>query len=155
MAIYYFDALAGAGKTHALVRHADWLARSGRKVLFVQPTKFLIDKTVEEEVLPLAPDYPVKAIHGDTDLTSKSVVTEIVGHFEVTGVGGELLFVTQAAFFRIPYIQRKMEWSVIIDEIPSVEVFTDQHLPDTYHLLAPHLNITPTGAIYGRLGDAE
>ena len=32
----YFDALAGAGKTHALVHHADRLAQAGEPVLFVQ-----------------------------------------------------------------------------------------------------------------------
>jgi len=46
MYIEFFDALAGAGKTRALARYADRLARRGQKVLFVQPTKHLIDKTI-------------------------------------------------------------------------------------------------------------
>ena len=66
MTIQYFDALAGAGKTHALVKYADELARKDEKVLFVQPSKLLITNTIKDEVDRLNPFYPVKAIHGDT-----------------------------------------------------------------------------------------
>src|SRR3954470_23484585 len=114
MYIECFDALAGAGKTRALARYADRLARRGHKVLFVQPTKHLIDKTIADELGPLDPPYRYRAIHGDADLEG-TVVGEIVAHFqsaaqdegEVLFITHEVLFITHAAFFRVPFLQRK------------------------------------------------
>ena len=125
MYIEYLDALAGAGKTRALARRADHLARRGRKVLFIQPTKHLIDKTIQDELWPLDPPYPYCAIHGDANLGSGSVVGSLVAHFQTTGVGGEILFATHAAFFRLPYIERKQDWTLFVDEIPQVDVFDE------------------------------
>src|SRR5262249_14919160 len=48
--IEYVSALAGAGKTYALVRYAHQLASRGFKVMFVQPTRQLIDMTVQNEL---------------------------------------------------------------------------------------------------------
>jgi superfamily II DNA or RNA helicase len=151
MYINYLDALAGAGKTHALARHADRLARQGRKVLFIQPTKHLIDKTIQDELLPLDPPYPLRAIHSDADLVSDSVVGSLVAHFQKTGVGGEVLFATHAAFFRLSYIERKRDWTLIVDEVPQVDVFDERSLPDTHHLITSFLDLEPVGPSYGRL----
>ena len=49
MKIYYLDALAGSGKTYAIAREADRLARKERKVVVVQPSKLLIEKTYDQE----------------------------------------------------------------------------------------------------------
>src|SRR5215213_6064625 len=104
MYIEFFDALAGSGKTRALARYADRVARRGHKVLFVQPTKHLIEKTIAEELQPLDPSYPIRAIHGDT---TRVVVGDIVNHTRTTARDvGEILFITHAAFFRLPYIER-------------------------------------------------
>lgn len=150
MIIEYFDALAGAGKTYALAQYANRLARYGHKVLFVQPTKHLIDKTIEQELQPLNPVYPVRAIHGDTDVET-TVVGEVVRHFQQAGDAGEVLFITHAAFFRLPFIQSKSEWVLIMDEVPQVDEFLEWNLPETHHLLTQHLDLEPGGAIYGRL----
>lgn len=152
MSIFYFDALAGAGKTRALARHADRCARRGFKVLIVQPTRHLIDKTLADELLPLDPPYPCRAIHGDTVIGPTSVVGEIVQHFWGAEANrGEVLFITHAALMRASYLHRKAEWHVIMDEVPQVDVFEELCLPDTGHLILPHLTFTPEGAVYGRL----
>ena len=156
MIMEYFDALAESGKTRASARYADRLARLNQKVLFVQPTKHLIDKTIADELKPLDPPYRYRAIHGDADL-SGSVVGDIVRHFQTTPQHeGEVLFITHAAFFRVPYIERKADWVLIMDEVPQVDVFEEWNLPDTHHLITPHLTLEPCGPAYGRLvmGDA-
>ncbi len=152
MLFYYFDALAGAGKTRALAREADRLARFGFKVLFVQPTKHLIDKTIEDELLPLDPPYPCRAIHGDADLEGASVVGEIVGHFQDAEAGrGEVLFITHAALLRVPYLEKKNRWHLIMDEVPQADVFEEKNLTDTHDLILPLLTLLPSGPVYGRL----
>jgi hypothetical protein len=149
MCIHYFDALAGAGKTRALARHSDRIARRGHKVLFAQPTKHLITKTIEDELEPLHPSYPVRAIHGDTD--PGGVIAKIVAHFQQTVDGGEVLFITHSAFMSLPYIEKKSHWHLIVDEVPEVDVFSDLRLPDNHHLITPYLDLMPCDAAYGLL----
>ncbi|GJD76716.1 DEAD/DEAH box helicase family protein [Methylobacterium goesingense] len=154
--IHIFDALAGAGKTRACARYADRLARFGQKVLFVQPTKHLITKTIADELRPLDPPYSVRSIHGGCTPTSKSVIAEIVTHFQVTPADhGEIVFITHAAFLLIPFIERKADWTLIMDEVPQVDCFHELCLPDTHHLITPFLTLVPGGASYGRLVTAE
>ena len=151
MTIHILDALAGSGKTRALARYSDYLAGISHKVLFVQPTKHLITKTIADELQPLDPSYPVRAIHGDNRIT-KSVIADIVAHFRAAAPGmGEVLFITHAAFLLIPYIERRTEWTLIVDEVPQVDCFEELRLPDTHHLITPFLDLVPGGAAYGRL----
>lgn len=151
MYIEFFDALAGAGKTRALARYADRLARRGQKVLMVQPTKHLIDTTIADELGPLDPPYRYRAIHGDAN-PAGSVVGEIVAHFQAAAQDeGEVLFITHAAFFRVPFLQRKGDWVLIMDEVPQVDVFEEWNLPDTHDLILPLLTLEPGGPVYGRL----
>lgn len=151
MTINYFDALAGAGKTYALAQYAHRLAERGEKVLFIQPSKLLIDNTIRDELRKLNPQYPVKAIHGDTDLETNSVVADLVAHFQQTAPGGEVLFATHAAFFRLPFIQNQGDWNLIVDEVPQVDVFEEKNLPDTHHLITGDLVLVSQGARYGQL----
>jgi hypothetical protein len=153
LTIHYFDALAGAGKTRALARHADRLARRGQKVLFTQPTKHLIERTIDGELRPLAPVYPIRAIHGDA--TSSSVVGEIVTHFQTAVAGGEVVFITHSAFLRLPYIERKSDWVLIMDEAPQVDVYEELTIPDAHHLLTRYLTLEPVGPAYGLLLSRE
>jgi hypothetical protein len=156
VSIRILNAPAGAGKTRALARRAHWLAGVSQKVLFVQPTKHLITKTIADELQPLDPAYPVRAIHGDTALTTKSVIGDIVAHFQAAVAGrGEIVFITHAAFLLIPYIERKAEWHLIMDEVPQVDRFEELRLPDTHHLITPLLALVPGGASYGRLVTPE
>ena len=152
MTINFLDSLAGSGKTRALARYADRIARRGHKVLVVQPTKHLIEKTIAEELQPLDPSYPIRAIHSDTALETNSVVGDIVDHTRSTARdAGEILFITHAAFFRLPYIERKGDWVLLMDEVPQVDVFEEFNLPETHHLITAHLTVVPGGPVYGFL----
>jgi reverse gyrase len=155
MTIHILDAPAGSGKTRALARRSHYLAGISYKVLFVQPTRHLITKTIADELQPLNPTYPVRAIHGGNRI-SKSVIADIVAHFQKADPGsGEVLFITHAAFLLIPYIERKADWNLIVDEVPQVDCFEELRLPNTHHLITPFLELVPSGAAYGRLVSRE
>jgi superfamily II DNA or RNA helicase len=153
--MHYFNALAGAGKTYALARYADRLAQRDQKVLFIQPTKHLINKTIEDELLKLEPKYRLRAIHGDEALRTGSVIGDLVAHFQCTPPGGEVLFATHAAFMLVPYIQNRGDWVLIVDEVPQVDVFKELTLPNTHHLITPFLTLVPEGPRYGVLTKRE
>ncbi len=76
MSTQYFDALAGASKTRALVSYAKQLARAGEQVLFAQPSKFLIDNTVLNEIGDAHSAYEVQTIHSGN---SSDVVKTFMG----------------------------------------------------------------------------
>jgi superfamily II DNA or RNA helicase len=149
MPIRLFNALAGAGKTYSLARHAHKLAEGGKKVLFIQPTKLLISKTIEDEIDGLDPSYPIHPIHGGE---TSSVVRTLVQHFkDATPDEGEIVFATHSAFFRLPYFHRRGDWTLIVDEVPSVDVFEEFRLVDTHDIITPFITLKPEGAVYGRL----
>jgi hypothetical protein len=148
-AIYYLDALAGAGKTHALIPYAVKQARQGRKVLIVQPTKELIKRTIADELEPLClPGDRVAVYHGDRE---KHVVASLMAHFRDTQPGGEIVFTTQAAFLRASYLDRRHQWIAIFDEAPQVDHYAEPKVPHTHHLLTDLLEAEPHNVDYARL----
>jgi len=150
MAIYYFDAPAGAGKTHVLVEHAHRMAEQGQKVLFVQPSRELISRTIDGTLEALHPTYRHRAITGDTH--GGAVVAGIVGHFRDTPRNqGEILFITHAAFLLLPFLVRAGDWSVIVDEVLQVDLFESFNIPDTHRLITDALTFMPGASGYGRL----
>jgi hypothetical protein len=64
------------------------LAKQHKKVLLIQPTRELIDKTVNEELLarPDPPNYRV--IHGGTVSADRSVALELANYFKSSDDGG-------------------------------------------------------------------
>ncbi len=150
MAISYFDAPAGSGKTHVLVEHAHRLAEQGQKILFVQPSRELITRTMSETLEPLGGRYAYRAIHGDTD--GGTVVAGVVRHFSDTPRHeGEILFVTHAAFLLLPFLERAADWTVIVDEVLQVDLFESFNIPDTHRLITDALSFVPGDGGYGRL----
>ena len=148
MKLYYLDALAGAGKTRALVREAHRLAQLGQRILFLQPTKLLIERTIATELVPLSPAYPFTALHGDV---TGSVVRDLVAHFRQPPRGGEIVVTTHAAFERAPYFENRADWILIVDEGPQVDAYEEKNLPETHDLITAALRIEPYGAEYGLL----
>lgn len=150
MHLHYLNALAGAGKTRAFVRYADRLARKGFKLLIVQPTRDLIDKTIMDELGQIAPSYPVTSIYSRRG--SGSVVGAIVRHLKKAEPGeGEVLFITHEAFIRLPYLHRKSDWVLLFDEVPAVDVFDPYVMPVTHSLITSHLDLDVRGPTYPRL----
>jgi hypothetical protein len=150
LVIRYFDAPAGAGKTRALARYAHKLVTNRRKVLFVQPTIDLINRTISGEIAPLAPIYPVTPLHSGV-LAGKGVVKSLMAHFEAAAPGGEIVFTTHSALLRAPFLKNRGQWIVLIDEAPTIEAFKQHSLPETHRIITDHIDLEPTGPVYGRL----
>ena len=138
MSMYYFNALAGAGKTHALARYADRLAQRGQKVLFIQPTKHLINKTIEDELLKLEPVVPDRApsMAMRTWRPARSSATSSPTSSRPLPVARSCSPPTPPSCV-VPYVQNKGDWVLIVDEVPQVDVFEELNLPETHHLITP------------------
>lgn len=149
MTIQYFDALAGAGKTRALVSYAKQLAHLGEQVLFVQPSKLLIDDTVANEISGAATTYDVEAIHsGITPAVVKTIVQKTQ---EDTGSRGRILFITHEAFMQLPYIEKRRNWHLLFDETPTVDVYEAINIPETHRIITDLIEFRTHDAAYGKL----
>jgi hypothetical protein len=133
--IDFLGALAGAGKTYRLSRYAHDRVGRGGKFLFAQPSKLLIDNTVRDEFGRLS-EIPLRAIHGDN---CASPTASIIAHSERAGNRGEVLMISQQALLRLPYFERKQDWTLIVDEIPQVDQFVEFTLPENGERLFPLL----------------
>ena len=144
MKIDILDALCGAGKTYRLARYAHEKAQCGARVLFVQPSKRLIEDTIRKELSQLSP-VPHRAIHGDTDpFHVRGAIIEAMSRAR----DGEILFVTHSAFLNLGYVPRHNEWTVIIDEVPAVDIFRAYNLPETHSLITSTLEALESDARY-------
>ena len=138
--IHYVDGPCGSAKTFAAIRHAHRLAQMGKKVLFVQPSIFLINETLKDFANLMPQDVRHRAIHGET---SNRVIADVVDHLTHTRLDGEVLFITHSAFMRLPYMHRKQDWHVLVDEIPSADWCGEFTLPNTHALITDCFTIEP------------
>lgn len=146
MAIQFLDALAGSGKTHALSRYAIRLSRAGERVLFVQPSKQLIDATIRDELQGQRRQL-IRAIHGDN---TTGVVQEIVDCTRACNVKpGQILLITHEAFMRLPHLEDKRDWHLIFDEVPAADIYKSFDIPETHGLITRSLRFEPSDAAYG------
>ena len=77
-------------------------AQWGQKVLFVLSSRDLIDTTINEELLPLRPTYPVYAAHSGKHLDGRTVAGWVEHHFRTTPAGqGEIVFITFSTFLKV------------------------------------------------------
>jgi superfamily II DNA or RNA helicase len=110
MIIKYASAPCGSGKTYNLVKRACNLARRGRRVIIGQPTRDLIDKTVEEELGSRHSPPPYKVLHGGT-VGEGSVAKAIVQLFKQPSTT-QIVFTTHAALPVVPYWENASDWDV-------------------------------------------
>jgi hypothetical protein len=136
---YYVDGLCGSAKTYAAVRYAHGLARLGKKVLFVQPSIFLINQTLTD-LASLTPEVRFRAIHGET---SDWVIADIIEHTKHTLSDGEILFITHSALMLLPFFHRRQDWHVIMDEIPQADWCTEFSIHDHHRLITDCFAVDP------------
>jgi hypothetical protein len=113
------------------VRRAHRLALLGKKVLFVQPSIFLINQTLAD-LASLTPEVRFRAIHGEN---SDRVIANIIDHCKHTALDGEILFITHSALMLLPYLHRQGSWDVMLDEIPQADWCAEFNIPHTHRLI--------------------
>jgi hypothetical protein len=149
MIIRYYSAPCGAGKTRAIAARAIALAEDDHKVLILQPTKQLIDKTVLDEVSILGPNIPRYVIHGDTIGKDEFVAKKLAAHLTNPPDCGHIVFATHQVLSLIPYFPTKGDWHLIIDECLQVEHCDTHKIPHTHSIITDDLRVDSSSASYG------
>jgi Type III restriction enzyme, res subunit len=152
--IHFCSAPCGSGKTYQVIERACQLAAKGEYVLVLQPTKELIDKTVEALAAdrPNPPEY--LKFYTDNDC-SKSVGGRLTEHFKNPPDQGHIVFATHQVLPFIPFWANKGDWHVLIDEELQVVKHNCFNLPKTHGLITDLIDLEPRDAIYSRLVVAD
>jgi hypothetical protein len=101
-------------------------------VLICQPSIFLLNQTLSD-IASLEPQVRVRAIHGEN---SGRVIADIVEHINHTSMEGEILLITHSALMLLPYIHRRQDWHLIVDEIPQADWCAEFSIADTHRLIS-------------------
>lgn len=135
----YIDAICGAGKTEAAIRHAiHGVSRFESKFVLMMPTIPLINQTAKRfRELGYTDDLTV--IHGEND--DAGVAKRIHTFFDMPDARG-ILLVTFAAW---RWVKRRklVDWHLIVDECPQVFHTSSINSKSIRDLILPHLEISP------------
>jgi hypothetical protein len=131
---YYQPGPAGSGKTYQLVQWAAEKATHHDKVLIAQPTKALLDETLNS-FRKEYPDVQAQTIHsGNVD----RAVSKVVEHLKnAVPHQGEVLLITHETLSCLPSLNRQF-WHLVVDEVPSVLNHIDLQIADTHSLVTKH-----------------
>jgi hypothetical protein len=149
MKINLCSAPSGSGKTHQIVKRAYEWAKLGRRVIICQPTRALIGKTVQGELLqrPNPPTY--KVFHGDT--VTGSVAHHLTEYLKQTDEDGQIVFNSHQAIPYIGFWANQDTWDVLVDEAPQVHLHNSYKVPDTHTLITDLIALEPYNSVYSRV----
>jgi hypothetical protein len=133
--VHYVSSPCGRGKTYAACKFMrDNKFRSNH--LYVAPSRRLVGET--ERTLKTFGLDPL-VITSDTHAGHvKASIIEFMNHAEDAG---EILLITWNAYVDLPYVNRRENWRVIIDEVPQVDRFYPWMLPRNLSFLTEQINL--------------
>ena len=77
------------------------------------------------------------------------MIADIIEHLKHTALDGEILFITHAALMLLPYIHRRQDWHVIMDEIPQADWCAEFNVRDTHRLITDCFAVDRRGCQLG------
>ena len=142
--IYTVDALAGAGKTTSACKWAVRQAKLGCKIAIVQPSRKLIDEFVEKVEAMNDDSFNIKRI--DSDTAPGQVQASVIEYLKQVNPTeqkhyGEILFITHSTFRALPYWHNRQIWTIIHDEVISVDNCWSLRIPDTHNIITDHIDV--------------
>jgi hypothetical protein len=146
MKINFCSAPPGSGKTHEISNRSCNLAEGFNKMLILQPTRNLAEKTAAEEIHP----FPRRIFHKGT--VEGSVAKALADY--VAEVPDDVQEVVLATHQVLPYIRNfanKDKWHVLIDEELQVVRYDKHEIPQTHDLITKYLAVRSVNSIYGRV----
>jgi hypothetical protein len=144
------SAPCASGKTHELVEEACSRVKAGQRVLFLQPTRELIDKTIRNELEARSVVPRFEVFHSGV-LPNQSVAKAISDFAENGALQPCIVFATHQVLPYIRHFANKDDWCVLVDEALQVVRYEKHRVPRTHALITDHIEVAQSGAIYGRV----
>jgi hypothetical protein len=152
--IQYCASPCGSGKTKNLVDRACGLVGKHQKVILLQPTIELIEKTVQEELLTRT-NPPLHQVFHKGRVGVGSVSRSLADELQSENETPRIVFATHQVFPHIKHCGNKSEWHVLIDEELQVVRYKQHRLRQTHFLITEHLDVTQVDATYGLVSSKD
>ena len=136
----------GPGRPTRISNRARNLAERFEKVIILQPTRDLLEKTAAEEIHP----FRCKIFHKGT---VEGPVAKALADY-VAEVPDDVPEVVLATHQVLPYIknfENKQKWHVLIDEALQVVRYDKHEIPQTHDLITKYLSVRSVNSVYGRV----
>jgi len=146
--IHFCSAPCGSGKTYQLIETAFRIANQGEIVLFLQPTKELIDKTIADQ-LPRSSRPPHQTFYGSS--IGNSVARRITKYLENPMDGGHIVFATHQVLPFVRFWPNQSRLHVFIDEELQIVKHGCFQIPHTHWRITDCIELEPYDAVYGRV----
>jgi Type III restriction enzyme, res subunit len=143
------SAPCGSGKTYQLIDAAWRIAHLGEIVLFFQPTKELIDKTIADQLLQRSNAPAHRTFYGASP--GRSVAREITEYLRSPMDGGHIVFATHQVLPFVRFWANQGRLHVFIDEELQVVKHGCFQVPNTHELVTKHIELETYDAIYERV----
>src|ERR1700676_1474445 len=130
------------------------MAKNGMVVIIMQPTKELIKKTIQDELLTRPDPPPYHVFHGES-VANGPVAKALAEYLKSPQDGGHIIFTTHQVLQFVPYWPNKRDLHLLIDEDLQVVRHETHNLPHTHHLITEHIRIAPYNAIFGKVEIAD
>ncbi|QCG92704.1 DEAD/DEAH box helicase [Azospirillum sp. TSA2s] len=137
MRINYVDSCAGSGKTTAAIKSiAHGVERLQSRFVIAQPTRQLIASTLER-ARQMAPSVRWRAITADQ--YPGEVASEFRKALQARDV--DCILVTHKCILDNPDLRGKVDWSLIVDEVPQVDFSFQKNLSITWDWWTEHFDV--------------
>lgn len=135
--IQYVDGLCGSGKSHNVIQYIKKNKIMAPKVILAVPSIILANQFYKD--MQSVGISNVFIINSETvPVVSGAIIEKIK---EINQLEFGVIIITQQAFPNIPYFQDKHQWTLIVDEIPSIDSFYAPSLPYNKTKLADFIEI--------------
>ena len=142
IAIHYCSAPCGSGKTFQALQMAYDLARGGRRVLVVQPTTELNEKSRVELQSKFPPDIACHVFNSET-VGRGNVASTLLRYARKPPDRAEIILSTHQLLPFLNEFEDKSSWHLIVDEQLQVFNFDVRQLPEHFRLIDLPLNFHP------------
>lgn len=141
--IYMVDALCGAGKTYSAIQEAVKLAALGERVAIVQPTRELSRQSYWDCHTEAKKNLSIITVTKINSDTTDDVKADVIKHLSSPIPNGEILFITHWTWDFIcgDGWPDKQDWTLIIDEVPSIEKEFSVNVPDNHDVITQYLDM--------------
>jgi hypothetical protein len=132
-----------------LIEAACRIANQGEIVLFVRPTKELIDKTIAEQLSRQQNPPAHEAFYGSS--LGRSVAWELTEHLKDPPDGGHIIFATHQVLPFVRFWPNQSRLHVFIDEELQVVKHGSFKIPHTHKIITDCIELEAYHAIFGRV----
>jgi hypothetical protein len=113
------------------------------KFIITTPSRILATQIYDQFIaLGIEQVYKIHSPDKSTSASASNVISEIMLKIDlINTLGHGVIICTQQAFPRIEFFENDQSWTLVIDEIPTIDNFDAPSLPYNHNLLSTYIDL--------------